>query len=943
MPYAMKVFKGKSKMKSLLLATLFLGVSTTINAEPIGFRKVIDLAGTWQFAIDANNEETSQNWFLNKLNDSIQLPGTTDLNQKGLLNKDTTTMHLNRLYKYEGPAWYRKEVVIPKDYGNEHIQLVMERTKPSKVWIDGQYVGGAILLESAQKYDLTKYLTPGKHFITICINNDTKLTPYGGVHIYSDDTQTNWNGIIGKLYLEASEKTYISDLQVYPDVDNKKIKVKLAIDNQLKPDNIDIELQISKELNGKSIKLKSANYNLACDSVIELEYVLGSAMDLWDDYNQPVYRLNAIIGNGNSKDNQVVSFGMRKFVADGTQFSINGRKTFLRGKHDACVFPLTGFPPMEKQGWIKVFQIAKEYGINHYRFHTWCPPEAAFDAADQLGIYLEPELPFWGGLDSDSIAAMLQSEGIALLKSYANHPSFVMFSPGNEIWGGHPRVEKMLAELKQIDARPLYTQGSNNNIGYASPMKGTDFQVAARTPYSHDTILTHTRLTQAFCDSKDGGILNTVTPSTNLNFSYAVDHINRPLVGHEIGQYQIYPDFKEIDKYTGILKAWNLEVFRNRLQKSGMMDQNVDFQKASGAWSALCYKAEMEAAFRTNGFGGFQLLDLQDFPGQGTALIGILDAFMESKNVVSREEWLQSCNDVVVLLTFDKYCWTNTETFSAELKVANFSNKNITNNLNWNVVDQSGNTVKEGVFKNPKIVCGSLNSLGEIQFPLSSQKAAQKLTINLSIDNTKYGNTYPVWIYPQANKLADDTGIIVSSVLNPDLLVQLKNGRKVLLMPDSTSVKKNSVGGLFPPDFWNYGMFKGISEGNHKPVSPGTLGLLTNPKHPIFNSFPTDTHTNWQWFSIIKVSNPLNINLTNKGYRPVVQVIDNVERNNKYGLIFEFKVGEGKLLVCMSRLDEIKNTPEAAQLYNSIISYLKSPDFNPSEKIDEMTLKEMIQ
>lgn len=677
-------------MKSFILTGLLLCLLLSGKAEPNSFRTTIDLSGNWQFALDANNEGITQKWFLNGLNDTIHLPGTTDLNRKGYLNKDTTTMHLNRVYKYEGVAWYRKEVDIPSDWNNEHIQLELERTKPSKIWVDGQYVGESFLLESAQKYDLSKYLTPGKHSIAIRIDNNTKLTPYGGVHIYSDDTQTNWNGIIGKLCLEASKKTYISDLQVYPYVDNKKIRVKLAIDNQLHFDKIEVEFQIAKELNGRSFKLKPANYKVACDSVIELEYIIGDEMDLWDDYNQPVYSLNAIIGNGTLKDNETVTFGMRKFVADGTQFSINGRKTFLRGKHDACVFPLTGFPPMEKEGWIKVFLIAKEYGINHYRFHTWCPPEAAFEAADQIGIFLEPELPFWGGLDSDSTASMLLREGIALLKSYANHPSFVMFSPGNEIWGGHDKVEKILAMLKNIEARPLYTQGSNNNIGYAAPMKGTDFQVAARTPYSHDTILTHTRLTQAFCDSKDGGILNTVTPSTTINFNYAVDHINMPLVGHEIGQYQIYPDFKEIEKYTGILKAWNFEVFRNRLQKSGMIDQNIDFQKASGAWSALCYKAEMEAALRTDGFAGFQLLDLQDFPGQGTALVGILDAFMDCKNVVSREEWLQSCNDVVVLLNFNKYCWTNTETFSATAKVANFSNQNITNNLKWSVVDQTG-------------------------------------------------------------------------------------------------------------------------------------------------------------------------------------------------------------------------------------------------------------
>ncbi|MFY9153545.1 MAG: sugar-binding domain-containing protein [Prolixibacteraceae bacterium] len=931
------------KNRILLFLVLFFAVFSSCTNSPDQFRKSINLSGTWQFSLDTDNRGIEENWFMNEFNDSVQLPGTTDINRKGIQNHDTTTMHLNRIYRYEGAAWYRKEVFIPENWANEHIQLVMERTKPSKVWIDDQFAGSSILLESAQIFDLSKFLSPGKHVISIRIDNNLKQTPYGNVHIYSDDTQTNWNGIIGKFYLEASDPVFISDLQVYPDVYAKKVEVKIEIGNPKRSDLLNVEFQLSKVLNGQKTKLPSSKYTVNCDSVITLEYEMGDAMDLWDDYQQPIYELNAIISGDKFKDNKSARFGMRKFAAEGTRFSINGRKTFLRGKHDACVFPLTGHPPMDTEGWLKVFRIAKDYGINHYRFHSWCPPEAAFEAADHLGIFIQAELPFWGGLDSDSVASMLQNEGIALMKSYANHPSFVMFSPGNEIWSGFDRVEKLLANLKEIDSRPLYTQGSNNSIGYAGPMKGTDFQVAARTPSSGDTILTHTRLTHAFADSKDGATLNTQTPSANIHFNYSVEHISIPIVSHEIGQYQIFPDYSEIEKYTGVFRAWNLEVFRKRLFNSGMMDQNVAFQKASGAWAALCYKAEMEAALRTAGFGGFQLLDLQDFPGQGTALVGILDAFMDSKNVVSREDWLQSCNDVVTLLVFDKYCWTSTEQFSATVEVANYSNREINSDLQWSVTDQSGNILEQGVFKDPDINPGRLQTLGKIEFPLSGIKEAQKLSVKLNIDQTKFGNSYPVWVYPEAKKLDADPEIAVVSALNNTILKQLHKGGKVLLMPDGETVRQNSVAGLFPPEFWNYGMFKGISEWVKKPVSPGTLGLLMNPEHPLFKDFPTDSHTNWQWFSIIKASHPLNLNLTEKTYRPIVQVIDNLERNNKYGLIFEFKVGEGKLLICMSKLNVIQQKPEAAQLYQSILRYMKSTDFQPQELVDEKLLGELFQ
>jgi hypothetical protein len=906
-------------------------------------RSSMDLSGYWQFAIDTGKAGISEKWFSKDLPDSIMLPGTMDLNKKGFRNSVTTTMHLNRVYVYEGAAWYRKEISIPEKWSGKHIQLIMERTKPSKVWIDDKYAGEYFLLESAQVFDLSALLPPGKHTVTVRINNDRKLTPYGNVHIYSDDTQTNWNGIIGEFRLESSDKTFIRNVKIFPDIENKKIKVRISLSNPGYLNDLRIGLSVTEKLPGRTTRIKPVAYPVSGDSIVEVEYPLEDHSDLWDEYHQPVYSLNAILSNENKVlDNVSSPFGMRKFATKGTHFTINGRTTFLRGKHDACVFPLTGHPPMDTAGWMRVFRIAKAYGINHYRFHSWCPPEAAFDAADRMGIYLQPELPFWGGLKDDSILRMLKNEGIALLQRFGNHPSFVMLSAGNEIWGDQKPVEDLIASLKKEDSRPLYTQGSNNNIGYTGPVTGADYHTAARTPHGGDTILTHTRLTQAFCDSRDGGILNTTLPSASLNFNYAAALIRVPLISHEVGQYQIYPDFTEISKYTGVLRALNMEVFRKRLAQSGMLDQNRDFTDASGKWSALCYRDEIEAALRTSRLAGFQLLDLQDFPGQGTALVGILDAFMDSKNVITAEEWRQFCNDVVPLLVFDKYCWTNRETFSARIQVANYGPSEIKNNLSWNVV-MNGRVIEKGAFRNKVIPQGELFSMGKIEVSLARVTTPQKLTISLTIENTQYKNSYSVWVYPEIKEVRPDPEISIASAVDQKTINLLKQGKKVLLFPDAASVKKNSLAGLFPPDFWNYGMFKGISESVKKPVSPGTLGILTNPEHPVFNSFPTDSYTNWQWFSIIKNSNPLILDITDKTYRPIVQVIDNMERNHKLGLVFEFKMGEGKLLVCMSDLRRLKDRPEAVQLYSSMVDYMRSAKFNPGYSIDEEMMRRLFQ
>ena len=172
--------------------------------------------------------------------------------------------------------------------------------------------------------------------------------------------------------------------------------------------------------------------------------------------------------------------------------------------------------------------------------------------------------------------------------------------------------------------------------------------------------------------------------------------------------------------------------------------------------------------------------------------------------------------------------------------------------------------------------------------------------------------------------------MIITNELTDKIARQLEKGKNVLLMPNSS---KLCVDGLFQTDYWNYRMFKTISENNKKTVSPGTLGILTDPKHPIFKSFPTEMHTNWQWFPILKASHPMMLDNTGKNYRPIVQVIDNIERNHKLGLVFEFQVGKGRLLVCMADLERASSYPEGRQFYRSILEYMTSKDFAPNTKI----------
>jgi len=405
------------------------------------------------------------------------------------------------------------------------------------------------------------------------------------------------------------------------------------------------------------------------------------------------------------------------------------------------------------------------------------------------------------------------------------------------------------------------------------------------------------------------------------------------VISHETAQFQTYPDFDEIKKYTGVLYPYNLEVFRSRLEKAGMLDQAKDFHRASGAWSLQLYKQDIEMDLRTKNMAGFQLLDLQDYPGQGSAYVGILDAFMDPKGLCTEREWRQWCAPVVPLLVADRFCFTNNEGIHAWIQVANYSGESLNGKtLHWELT--ATGPVASGEFKLPSTE--GLFTAGELKIDLSAFDKPTKLQLCLSIEDTEYfgvayHNTYDLWVYPAWSDLSKlESMVTVTNQLDELAISQLEKGKSVLLMPEANDL---CVGGLFQTDYWNFRMFKTISEGNKKPVSPGTLGILTDPNHPIFRSFPTEQHTNWQWFPVIKASHPMMLDNTSKDYRPIVQVIDNIERNHKLGLIFEFAVGKGKLLVSMADLESATSYPEGRAFYRSVLEYMVSDDFAPKTHI----------
>nr|WP_319400759.1 sugar-binding domain-containing protein [uncultured Carboxylicivirga sp.] len=911
--------KNKLTVFCIIAASLMGVVFSSCNSSKR--TDAIDLKGEWVVKLDPNDEGESGQWFNHPVKDGlpITLPSTLDeaaigkkSEAKATLDKETL-YQLTRKYSYIGAAWYQKEIQVPANLADKEMVLKMERVIwKSQVWIDGTYKGTDNSLVTAHEINLGK-LSEGKHLVTICIDNRQQYDLFDNAqersltHSYTETTQTIWNGVLGDFEIVAMEAYSVNNLQVYPDVASKSISIKAKGDNTAaNSEKITVEVL---DCNGKVIESKK----LAEQEDISIE--IKHDFELWDEHNPVLYSVK--IKNTAGIVLAQTKFGMRQLESVENNLMLNGKRLFLRGTLECNIFPLLGHPPLDEHDWLKVFATAKSYGLNHLRFHSWCPPQAAFNVADSLGFYLQVEMPNWSlkyGTEPDMVKWM-ENEGRRMIRNYGNHPSFCMMALGNELEGDYELLANFVRELKSTDQRHLYT------------ITAFTFQ----KPYtSEPDEVDQFWITQW---TKDGwvrgqGVFDEYPPSFDKDYRSSIEFLDIPLITHEIGQYSVYPNLKEISKYTGVLEPLNFEAIRNDLKAKGRLDKAEDYLLASGHLAKILYKEEVERALKTPGISGFQLLDLHDFPGQGTALVGMLDAFWDSKGIVTGQEFKQFCSELVPLLKFEKAVYTNDEVFAATAEVANYW-KTLDNAVfDW-TISKGGEQLKAGELKVANINQGSYQSLGDFNFDLKDVAEPSKLDITLSLKGTDYKNNWSVWVYP-TNQKVNAEGVVVTTNWK-EAEKALAEGGKVLFTPALEEVE--GIEGKFVPVFWSP---------VHFPNQPGSMGLLIDNKNAAFKSFPTEYYTNWQWWDLCKKSKSLNVEDVNA--KPIVTVVDNFFKNRDLSNLFEAKVGKGTLVFSGIDLNsDLNNRITAKALLNSILNYMRSPEFKPENKVTFDQLKSQFQ
>lgn len=928
---------------------VFVLVCSWLLLHAVAFpQQEISLAGQWRFAMDEKDEGIAQQWFSKKLTDAVQLPGSMLTNHKGndvtLHTKwtgsiyDSSWFFIPRFEKYRQPgnlkfpfwltpekyyagaAWYQKEIVIPAGWKNNAVTLFLERCHiTTMVWVDGVLIGSQNSLVAPHVYDLGKKAAPGKHTITIRVDNRIGEINVGeDSHSVTDHTQGNWNGIIGSIALRQQQEVIIRDIQLYPDIENKQVKVLLQLDGNTRALQQLECYAISQRALIKTTKTRVPA--TAGKTQYKIVLPMGNRIFLWDEFNPALYGLNLSLQfrNGRSFEKRVM-FGMRTFATSGTHFTCNQQPVFLRGTVDCCVFPLTGYPPATVSEWLKVFTAAKSHGLNHMRFHSWCPPEAAFEAADIAGFYLQPEAPTWPNHgvtlgDGKPIDQYIYDETNRMVQAYGNHPSFCMLAAGNEPAGKNQAkyLAGFIQYWQQKDKRRVYTGAS---VGMSWPL-------VPENEYMVKSGARNLNWTNA-------------APENISDYTAAIEKFNVPYVTHEMGQWCVFPDFTEIPKYTGVYKAKNFEMFRDDLGAQGMGDEAAAFHLASGKLQALCYKNEIEKTLRTKALGGFQLLGLQDFPGQGTALVGTVNPFWEDKAYMNEFAFRRFCNTTVPLIRTTKFVYSNNETFKAGVEIFHYGSSDLQQEtVHWYLKDNTGKLLQQGKFAAKNIVRGTNTFTGDIEIPLQSFTKAVQLNLTVATESSGYFNDWNIWVYPVMRPSLPGNDIYYTDTLDAKAETILNNGGKVFLNLAGKIVKGKEVVQHFLPVFWNTSWFK------MRP--PHTTGILVNEKHPAFSDFPTSFHSDIQWWEIVNKAQVMHLENFPKDFKPLIRPIDTWFMNRRLALLFEANAGKGKLVVSSADLSaSLQNKPAAAQLFYSLQQYMRSDAFAPVNTIDINLIREL--
>ncbi len=896
------------------------------------------IAGDWRIRLDSADVGIGDKWFqsIDRFAENISLPGSAGEQNFGQTNDEVASQHLTPVHTFIGPAWYERDITILESWRGKRVVLFLERCHwETRAWLDGYSLGARNSLSTPHIYEVgfvgeaafhhqTGELLPGSHRLTVRVDSRTSVD-IGESSATTAEVGATWNGIIGRMELQTTDPVWIDRLFVYPRLREKRAFVKLSLRNVTgKKYSARLEIALQDRTGSESKAALDVTISDMPVSVIEHEIDLGAAFPAWDEFSPTVFQLAVTLSSMHKEtvftSEAHTTFGLREISASGKQIRWNGNAIVLRGTVDNGTFPLTEYDPMDVPFWLERLKIYRDYGLNHVRFHSWCPPDAAFTAADQLGMLFEVANPLWIGdgrvSADDERMEFIRDEAFRIVDTYGNHPSFALMSMGNEEGSGQDEfLGNLVLNLQDRDPRHFYTSTSApDNI-----LRPDNYFVSAGPRW------TNLRGDPRFENDR---------PNTSTDYEEYIHEagIDRPVIAHEVGQWTVFPNFDERKDYTGPLQPRYFDIYRKALDRAGLITQADRFRESSGRLTVALYKEEIEAILRTPNAAGFQLLGLTDFPGFGPAFIGVLDTLSKSKGLITGEGFRRFCGPTTLLLRLDKRTWSSNETLVARLDVAHYgpAASHIAN-LEWTVRRTDGAMQASGSLPVATIPTGGLTQLGTIRLPLGDFPSPAQYSIECASPGLT--NAWDIWVYPERVSTSV-AGVIVVNKWDMPARSALQEGKTVILLPDSNGLD-DAVPCSFTTIFWAAAWF---------PERHETMGILCDPHHSALKLFATKFHSDWQWWELMSKSHAFDLTSAPAGFEPIVQIIDDAAKSRRLGAVIEARVGSGKLLATSFDLvSNLHNRIVARQLRASLVGYAGSQEFDPKIELELKYLESLFK
>lgn len=885
---------------------------------------------------------------------TVVLPGTLDENQLGHKDAGANQWHpeasignadgmfdpdapiatrFTRKYTYEGEARLTRRIDCNPPAG-KRVFLEAERARCLKLLVDGKEVPDFVppTISTPHVFEITGLLN-GDNEITLLSDNSYPGLPHDAI-VYSsaatDETQTNWNGVLGYIRLRMEAPVFLSAVRIYPGKDTLSVRIEISASEAYKgiltlcSDALDSAVSVAIDIPEGMTEMEVKDIALA------------ENIHYWDEYEGNLYELTAGLSGLEQK---TVTFGIRRFGDDGNgRLALNGRTIFLRSEANCGEFPETGHPPMTAEEWLTILETYKSYGINCMRFHSHCPPEAAFIAADRLGMLMQPELSHWNPKDAfeqEESFAYYQEELKQILLTLANHPSFVMMTFGNELCTGetgHLRMSVMLDQARALDSTRLYANGSNVHYGTIGCDRDSDFYTS-QSFFREPLRGTFAGMPSLMPEDKGKeeeigairikGYINNQYPNAKTNYDTSMEQLRKefkkPVYSFEVGQFEVLPYFEELENFHGISDPANLRLIQEKADKLGLLEEWNRYVEATGELSRIGYREEIEAAMRTRELSGISLLGLQDFPGQGTALVGMLDSHLKPKPFAfaEPEAFRSFFRDQLPLVQLEKYTYETGEILKADVVFANFGKQDVCGELRFELRGEG--VLIEGKLTQVCCPVGRLTAAGTLKIPLNGIGKAEKLNLEVSVGGVS--NTYPIWVYPPVKPVCPES-VYEAEHFDDRVRDILAQGGTVYLTPASARESlPSSIQAQFTTDFWSVGTF---------PAQEGGMGQLIDVSHPIFNEFPTEFHTNWQWWPMASQ----RAVILPKPMKSIITEMDSYAYMRPMTQLMECRCGKGKLLLSAMGLQNLQQYPEGRALLSSIYHYLASDQFAPEQEAD---------